>query len=261
MSMTADQPALGKINILGYEVLNEPADRVAVSVCDRLATGPASSFVFLNPHSVVLAERDAALHAAITGASGVFCDGVGLAMASLVLNRKRVQRVYGYEFFRALSRELSDRGMGRVFFLGGQTEALKELITKYRAEYPGIAHVEAYAPPFQPAFTDADIAEMAQRVDAHGSDVLWIGLGSPKQEKILHQLLQSCNVRCAAAIGAVFDFYTNRVRHAPPWIRRLGLQWAHRLALEPTRLWRRTLISVPLFVSRIFLELAHSRKN
>ena len=102
---------------------------------------------------------------------------------------------------------------------------------------------------------------MGARIVASGADVLWLGLGSPKQEKVLYRLVQHCDVSCAAAVGAVFDFYSGRVRHAPSWIRRLGLQWVHRLALEPGRLWRRTIISMPIFVSQVVRELAHGGRQ
>jgi N-acetylglucosaminyldiphosphoundecaprenol N-acetyl-beta-D-mannosaminyltransferase len=247
---------LRQINILDYSVLNEPATRVAAEVCDQLGGPVRRSCVFLNPHSVVMAQRDTAFREALSSASCVFCDGVGLSLASLLLNRRRVHRVYGYEFFMALSSELSRRRLGRVFFIGGDDGELRALLTKYRAEFPGINSIDAYAPPFRNDFSDAEIADMAARVSASSADILWLGLGSPKQEKVLHRLMQRCDVSCAAAVGAVFDFYSGSIPHAPSWIRRLGLQWLHRLTLEPKRLWRRTLISMPVFVSQVVRELA-----
>lgn len=245
-----------QIDILGYSVLNEPPARVAREICDQLASLRGLTCVFLNPHSVVVAERDAAFKQAVTKASVVFCDGVGLSLASLLLNRRRVHRVYGYEFFTALSAELSRRRLGRVFFLGGSEQSLQTLAEKYQAEFPGIRGVECYAPPFRADFSEAEVAEMGARVVASGADIVWLGLGSPKQEKVLQRLMQHCNVCCGAAIGAVFDFYGGSVPHAPGWIRRLGLQWLHRLVLEPERLWRRTLISMPIFVSHVVREFA-----
>jgi N-acetylglucosaminyldiphosphoundecaprenol N-acetyl-beta-D-mannosaminyltransferase len=247
---------LRQINILGYNVLNEPAARVATQVCDQLDSERVSC-VFLNPHSVVVAENDPEFRRALTEATAVFCDGVGLSLAGLLLTRQRVERVYGYEFFMALSSELSRRQRGRVFFVGGSDEALKSLAVKYRAEFPGIQSVQFYAPPFRAEFSEGDIAQMAARINASGADVLWLGLGSPKQEKVLHQLRQHCDVACSAAIGAVFDFYNGNVPHAPRWMRRLGLQWVHRLVLEPRRLWQRTVISMPIFVSQVLREFAH----
>ena len=250
---------LNHIDILGYSVLDEPVARVAAAVCDGLNRSQPKSFVFLNPHSVVIAEHEPAFRNAIVNAGGIFCDGVGLSLAGLVLNRRRATRVYGFEFFLALSRELSARKLGRVFFLGGSDESLAELVGKYRAEFPGIAEIGAYAPPYRDEFGRADIEQMARQVASYRADVLWIGLGSPKQEKVLLELMQLCDLSCGAAIGAVFDFYTGRIAHAPAWMRRMGLQWAHRLVLEPKRLWKRTLISSPLFLWLVMRRLLFPR--
>ena len=242
---------LRHIDILGYSILDEPAGQVAQLVCDSLDSGEPKSFVFLNPHSLVLADREPAFRRAIVDSYGIFCDGVGLALAGLVLNRSKVHRVYGFEFFVALSRELSARRLGRVFFLGGTDDSIQELLQRYRAQYPGTRHIDFYAPPYKDEFSDADISDMAGRINAFNTQILWVGLGSPKQEKILHRLMRMCDVSCGAAIGAVFDFYAGRVTHSPEWVRRLGLQWAHRLVLEPRRLWRRTVVSMPKFLFRV----------
>ncbi len=118
---------LSHIKILGYSILDEPAARVAAVVCDELGALRPKSFVFLNPHSVVIAEREPAFRNAIVNADGIFCDGVGLSLAGLLLNRRRAARVYGFEFFVALSRELSARKLGRVFFLGGTADSISRL--------------------------------------------------------------------------------------------------------------------------------------
>lgn len=241
---------LKKIEILGYDVLDESAAKVAADVCEGFGRQTPRSFVFLNPHSIVLAGKDPSLKAAIMKSSDIFCDGIGLSMASVLLKHQRVHRVYGYEFFMAMSAEMVRKQNCTVFFLGGTDESLPELCSRYAADFPGV-RIESWSPPFKSHFSDADIADMGRRVAATGADVLWVGLGSPKQEKMLHALIEHSGAHCAAAIGAVFDFYTDRVPHAPAWVRRIGLQWAHRLVLEPRRLWKRTLISTPLFLSQV----------
>lgn len=251
---------LKQVDVLGYPILDVSATQAARAVCDGLPKSGPKSFVFLNPHSVVIAEREPAFRRAIVSADGIFCDGVGLSLAGLVLNRRRAVRVYGFEFFQALSRELSSRRLGRVFFLGGTEDSLPDLIERYRRDFPGIRAVGGYSPPFRPEFDAADIEEMARRIGEFDADILWVGLGSPKQEKVLLDLMRRCKVGCGAAVGAVFDFYTGRVPHAPAWIRRIGLQWAHRLVLEPKRLWRRTLISSPLFLWLVCRRLLSGRR-
>lgn len=249
---------LKRVDILGYLVLNEPAVKVANAICDGLESNQSNSIIFLNPHSIELADSDPVFRKAILNAFGIFCDGVGLSIASLILNRVRIQRVYGFEFFEVLSKTLSSRQIGRVFFLGADTECLVKLQQKYKLQFPGILSIDFYAPPHRKAFTDREIGEMARRISESSTNILWVGLGSPKQEKVLHQLMETCNIRCGAAIGAVFDFYSGRIPHSPAWVRHCGLQWAHRLALEPRRLWKRTFVSMPKFLYRIFRNLLSS---
>jgi N-acetylglucosaminyldiphosphoundecaprenol N-acetyl-beta-D-mannosaminyltransferase len=251
--------SIRRSNVLGYSILDESAYDVAQWVCEELLDGPAKSFVFLNPHSVVLADQEPIFRSSICQASGIFCDGVGLSLAARWLNHKAVHRVYGFEFFVALSLELSARRLGRIFFLGGDTASIQELRDRYRSDYPGVEAINFFSPPYKAEFSETEIEDMGRRITESRTEVLWVGLGSPKQEKILHRLMQICDVKCGAAVGAVFDFYTGRVAHSPAWVRKLGLQWAHRLMLEPRRLWRRTIVSMPKFVWRVLLESVRPR--
>jgi N-acetylglucosaminyldiphosphoundecaprenol N-acetyl-beta-D-mannosaminyltransferase len=243
------------IQILGYNVCNLPAQVVASSMCDGLDSGPARTCVFLNPHSLVMAQSDPVLKHALSSSSVIFCDGVGLSLACVLLNRRRIHRVFGHEFFLQFSAELSRRRRGKVFFLGGVEESLHAIVNRYSAQFPGCESVSSYAPPFKAEFSAEDIEEMRERIRVSGADVLWVGLGSPKQEKLLHRLVEGTGVRVAAAIGAVFDFYSGRVPQAPAFVRRMGLEWVHRLVLDPARLWRRTFISAPLFLTYVAREM------
>jgi N-acetylglucosaminyldiphosphoundecaprenol N-acetyl-beta-D-mannosaminyltransferase len=246
---------LNLTQILGYTLINEPPAKVATDVCDSIAAGKVRSFLFLNPHSAVMAEGDAGLKAAFLAPTEVLCDGVGLVGAHFLLHRRRLWRVWGLDFFVSVSTELSRRGCGRVFFLGGQEEFMPALLANYRDAFPGIAAVGSCVPPFKPGFGEEDVAEMVRRIRSFEPDVVWIGVGSPKQEKLLVQLRDACPVPCMAAIGAVFDFFSGRVEAGPQWISGLGLLWAYRLLQEPGRLWRRTLVSGPLFATLVAREM------
>jgi N-acetylglucosaminyldiphosphoundecaprenol N-acetyl-beta-D-mannosaminyltransferase len=246
---------LRKVRVLGYDLIDEPPPRIAAVVCDDMSSRQPRSYFFLNPHSIVQATGDPALQRCFSNDSELFCDGVGLSLANRVLNRRALHRVWGQDFFLAVSREISDRRQGRVFFLGGHADAIESLLSRYQSEFPGVRAVSAHSPAFKPEFSSADIVDMASRINAFRPDILWIGVGSPKQEKLLYELQPLCKVPCAGAIGAVFDFYCGRVTLGPKWIRDFGLLWAYRLIQEPRRLWRRTLISAPLFALRVLREL------
>jgi N-acetylglucosaminyldiphosphoundecaprenol N-acetyl-beta-D-mannosaminyltransferase len=246
---------LRHISILGYHVVDEPPATIGRVVCDSLHDGNYRSYAFLNPHSIVMASADAKLQDFFLGGTELFCDGVGLSIASRLVNHRRIHRVWGQEFFLAVSGELSGRGTGRVMFLGGRDSTIDQLLERYRRDFPGISQLAYYVPPFKTEFSSEDLAQMAERVTAFRPDVLWIGVGSPKQEKLLQTLQPLCRVPCAAAIGAVFDFYCGHVSLGPPWVQKLGLLWAYRLVIEPRRLWRRTFVSAPLFMLKVLREV------
>jgi N-acetylglucosaminyldiphosphoundecaprenol N-acetyl-beta-D-mannosaminyltransferase len=101
-------------------------------------------------------------------------------------------------------------------------------------------------------FSEADNAEIADAVNASGADVLWVGLGSPKQEQWAMDIRKAVKVGMIGPIGAMFDFYAGTVPMAPRWVQASGLQWLYRLAKEPRRLWRRN-IDAPLFALRAMI--------
>jgi N-acetylglucosaminyldiphosphoundecaprenol N-acetyl-beta-D-mannosaminyltransferase len=251
---------LRRVNFLGYPLIACSARTVASELLAARPTGQLQSVVFLNPHTVVTAKSDPELQTALESAHIVFCDGAGLSLAARLRASQRVPRIYGYEFFVTMSRLLSDRREGRVLFLGGRDELNSVLIARYRAEYPGIESVTAHGLPFKATFSDDDVAQMAETVTSVGADVVWLGLGSPKQEKVLARLSPLCKVHCAAAIGAVFDYYAGAISHPPAWVRAAGFQWAYRLALEPRRLWRRTFVSGPRFAIVVLRDWARRSK-
>jgi N-acetylglucosaminyldiphosphoundecaprenol N-acetyl-beta-D-mannosaminyltransferase len=104
----------------------------------------------------------------------------------------------------------------------------------------------AESPPFRD-LTDDEKREQDERIRASGADIVWVGLGTPKQDFEVERLVETMPV-LAAAVGAAFDFTAGTVKPAPEWMQRNGLEWAHRFASEPRRLWRRYLIGNVEFV-------------
>jgi N-acetylglucosaminyldiphosphoundecaprenol N-acetyl-beta-D-mannosaminyltransferase len=156
----------------------------------------------------------------------------------------------------AVTKRLNDQGGRSVFFLGGKQDTLDRLIERHQREFPRIRIAGCLAPPYKPIFDAADNATMAAAINDSGADVLWVGLGSPKQERWSHQIRGMVSAKLIGPIGAMFDFYAGTMPMAPPWIQAAGMQWLYRLAMEPRRLWRRN-IDGPLFILRALLEAPH----
>lgn len=123
-------------------------------------------------------------------------------------------------------------------------------------DFPNIELAGAYSPPFKPEYTRAELDEMIAAVNAVEPDVLWVGMTAPKQEKWIYDNLSMLDVKFVGAIGAVFDFYTGRVKRAHPIFQKLGLEWLPRLLQQPRRLWRRMFISAPIFLWHLLKQKA-----
>ena len=154
-------------------------------------------------------------------------------------------RVRGPSYFL----DVLDQGRAidaRHFLLGGTDEMLNVLRATIADRFPGVIIAGVESPPFRPP-TDDELREQDARIAATRPDVVWVGLGSPKQEFEAHRLASTLNA-VVPAVGAAFDFTAGRVTPAPEWMQRSGLEWLHRLGSEPRRLWRRYLVGNAKFV-------------
>lgn len=210
-------------------------------------------FACVNAHSAEMAHRDPRFMEALQAADLLVADGAGVLLASMILGGRIRERVTGPDLFTAVSRALDHRGGRSVFYLGGTPETLERIAVRHRAEFPNVSIAGMHAPPFRPAFSPEDLASIAEMVARAAPDVLWVGLGAPKQEKLLLDLRPSLAVPLCGPVGAMFDYFAGNVAMPPKWVERCGLHWLHRLLRNPRRLWRRNLDS-PLFLVRVVMQ-------
>jgi N-acetylglucosaminyldiphosphoundecaprenol N-acetyl-beta-D-mannosaminyltransferase len=210
--------------------------------------------VCANPHSLEVARKDRELHDAILAADLVTPDGAGIVLASRMLARKIPERVCGPDLFPMFCEYLNQQrpGIG-MFFLGSSDENLAALERRFRDNYPKLDFRGSLSPPFRTEFSAEENARMIDLVNTAKPDVLWLGLGAPKQEKWAYRHRDRLRVKLIGPIGGAFDWYTGRIKLPPLWMQRAGLQWLHRLAQEPDRLWRRNLDS-PIFLARVLWQ-------
>lgn len=247
--------------ILGYPVAVESVDGCLDEIVGWLQKGERHRFfACANPHSLVVAAGDAPFRAALLAADLLTPDGVGILHGSRILGGEIRERVTGSDIFLGLSRRLNaaDKKKYSYFFLGAGEDTLRDIIIHLQRDFPNIHIAGVYSPPFKAEFDEDDNRQMLDAVNGARPDVLWVGMTAPKQEKWIHQHLDELDVGFVGAIGAVFDFYTGRVKRSHRVFQRLGLEWLPRLIQEPKRLWRRNFISNPLFMLRIVF---HRLKN
>lgn len=198
-------------------------------------------------HSLMMARDDAQMREALTGATLTLPDGVPVVWAASMLGEDLHHRVYGPELMRRFCDRSAERGH-RVWLYGGRDQgALVQLALNLRRRHPGIRIVGGYSPPFHP-LSEAEDDAIASQINADRPDVLWVGIGAPKQEKWMARMRDRLDVPVLCAVGAAFDFHAGRVSQAPLWMQERGLEWTYRIAQEPRRLLPRYLETNPRFM-------------
>jgi N-acetylglucosaminyldiphosphoundecaprenol N-acetyl-beta-D-mannosaminyltransferase len=145
----------------------------------------------------------------------------------------------------------------RHFFYGGADGIADKLARTLVDQYPGLHIAGTYCPPFR-ALDDVEQDEIAAKINATHPDIVWVGLGAPKQEKWMAAQLRRIKAPAMIGVGAAFDFHSGNIKWAPRFVRRCGIEWAYRLVVEPRRMWRRNLDS-PLFLMHVLAQAGMDR--
>ena len=210
-----------------------------------------------NPHSLVVAGNDSVFKNSLKEADILIPDGVGIALAALILRLPLKKKLAGSDFFLSLSDLAEKNGGLKYFFLGSTDEVLERIQKRLAVDYPHIEICGIYSPPYKDEFDDHDNAVMIDLINRAKPDVLWVGMTAPKQEKWIFKNRDRLSVPFTAAIGAVFDFYAGTVKRPSVLLQTLGLEWLGRFIQEPRRLWRRNFISTPIFLYWVLKEKIH----
>lgn len=200
-----------------------------------------------NAYCVSLASTDVAYHSVLAGPGLAYPDGAPVAWF-IRLKRKELRtqrRVRGPSLFTGTLDAGREAGL-RHFMLGATDDVLTRLSDESSKRYPGVQIVGSYAPPFGP-LDDKFFDEAVTRIRAADPHIVWIGLGTPKQDFAAAELATRIP-GVFAGVGAAFDFVAGSVREAPRWVQNSGFEWLYRLAAEPKRLWRRYLFGNARFL-------------
>lgn len=246
---------MNTVNLLGYQIHSVSVSQSIASVFEWIKKRKLHKCVACaNPHSLVVAASDDTFKASLQNADILLADGVGMVWAGKILQLPIKERVAGSDFFLTLSEMAEKSGGLRYFFLGSNSYVLERIRTRLRDDYPSLEICGMYSPPYKDEFDEHDNEVMINLVNQAKPDVLWVGMTAPKQEKWIYQNRNRLSVPCIAAIGAVFDFYAGTIERPSLFWQRLGLEWLRRLLREPRRLWKRNLISMPIFLLWVFRE-------
>ena len=204
-------------------------------------------------HGVMEAQHDRKFKDSLNAADAVVPDGMPLVWLGRLRGFGLRRRVYGPELMFTFCKQTAKEGY-RHFFYGGAPGVAERLSRILQIEFPGLQIAGVYSPPFR-VLTRAEDDAVVARINDAATDVVWVGLGTPKQETWMLEHRDKLRAPVAVSVGAAFDIHSGAKSQAPAWMREHGLEWLFRLAQEPTRLWKRYLVYGSEFVFRVCLEL------
>jgi N-acetylglucosaminyldiphosphoundecaprenol N-acetyl-beta-D-mannosaminyltransferase len=246
--------------VLGVPLAITDYDRTLAWIEQAVASGHRGYVCVAAVHTVMACHEDVELQAAVLGADFTVPDGQPLVWALNALGQRLPERVYGPELMdRACARAACTDH--RFYLYGGRNHgALVELARRLRLRHPGLKIVGGECPPFR-RLTDAEDDAIADEINRSRADVVWVGIGVPKQEKWMARMRERLDAPVLVGVGAAFDFHAGLVPQAPDALQRLGLEWAFRLLHEPRRLWRRYLRYNPRFVVHFAGQYMRHRRS
>jgi N-acetylglucosaminyldiphosphoundecaprenol N-acetyl-beta-D-mannosaminyltransferase len=218
--------------------------------------GQARYICAANVHMVMESHDDPSLKRIVHGADLVTPDGVPLVWALRLMGVGEATRVYGPDLTLHVCEAAAKEGIP-IGLYGGTPDSLEAFESFLTQRFPETQLVLKIAPPFRPLSREEDEAYVGQ-IRASGVRILFVGIGCPKQEIWMAEHKDRLHA-VMLGVGAAFDFHTGRVRQAPSWIQRLGMEWAFRLAMEPKRLWKRYVKHNPRFIVLFLRQLLGQR--
>lgn len=249
------------VKVLGSEVALPDIPQIMAVLEDWLrapAGSPCRQMIVTGFHGLYQAHKNAAYRQVARAADLWVPDGIAPVLVARIKGMRNVARTPGHEIVQAWLRLADERGYSSYFY--GDTETtLAALCANVARDYPGHRIAGAYSPPFR-VLSEAEDAEIVAKINAAKSDIVWVGLGCPKQDMWGAAHRARLNAKAVIGVGAVFGFLAGTVPRCPAFWGDHGLEWAYRLLKEPKKLWKRDLLEGPAFMGHVLLEQLGLRK-
>ncbi|MEZ5818900.1 MAG: WecB/TagA/CpsF family glycosyltransferase [Hyphomicrobiaceae bacterium] len=249
----------GRVEILGVPISAldgaKAVETIGGWIRDRRGKAGKSRYVCAcDVFNVTRAQGDEKHMRALKGADMVVADGMPLVWVGRLRGERQLRRVPGPDLLTAVCERSVEEGWSHYFY-GGAEGVAGQLAQRLAQRHEGLNVAGTACPPFRP-MSPEEIERDIEHINASGADIVWVGLGCPKQEIWMLEHHERLEGRIVIGVGAAFDFHSGRVERAPVWMREHGLEWMHRLMSEPRRLWRRYLVFAPRFVALSLAETA-----
>jgi N-acetylglucosaminyldiphosphoundecaprenol N-acetyl-beta-D-mannosaminyltransferase len=244
---------MNRVNVLGVGISVLNLQNALEEIAGAVRARRKGCICVTGVHGVMEAQADKNFRRILNSAFLCTPDGMPMVWMGKIHGHSEMRRVYGPDLMLDVC-AWSETNPCRHFFFGGADGVAELLAEKLRAKFPKLEIVGTFTPPFRPLNADEE-KQFVETIRAARPDILWVGLSTPKQEKFMAEFLPKLDVTLMIGVGAAFDFHAGRVRQAPRWMQRSGLEWLFRMACEPRRLGMRYLKNNPLFALKIAGQL------
>lgn len=243
-----------KVNIGGVEIDRITFAETVDRVIQQAKSGAVPRYVVTpNAHHINLLQRDDRFRNVYRNAFLVVADGVSLLWAAQWLNRPLHDRVNGTDLFEQLCAVAADKGL-KVFLLGGRPGAAQQAAQRLVKRHPTLCISGTHCPPYGFEQDPQALEQIDRAITAAQPDLLFVGLGAPKQEFWMYENCQRLGVPVSLGIGVSFELVAGMVQRAPRLMQITGLEWLFRLLVEPRRLWQRYLIGNLTFLKLVLQQ-------
>ena len=241
------RPTDKRIDILGVWVDAISLTDAVTTVDHWIGSTQTQMILAVNPEIVIASHRDSKLRLCLNHASLLIPDGIGIVIAARLLHGKRFSRLPGSELMPALCERAAQRGY-RVFLFGASQHANDRAAEELKKTYKGIDIAGRH----QGFVSDNEMGPLIDKINTSKTDILFVALGSPRQEYWINNYAAYLNVAVCQGVGGTFDIIAGLVKRAPLWLRRIHLEWLYRLIRQPNRILRQT--ALPRFVIQVLLK-------
>ncbi len=247
-----------RVNILGVGISAINLQNAIDEIEEWIARRERRYVNVCTVQTVMECRQDARLRRLVNASGLSTPDGMPLVWLSHLHGYRDTGRVYGPDLMLALCERSQTTGH-RHFFYGGAPGIADRLAGRLQSRFPGLLVAGTHSPPYRPADAEED-RDVLEAINAAAPDVVWVGLGTPKQDYWVSRHRDRLSAPAVIAVGAAFDFHAGVLRQAPRWMQRSGLEWLFRLMQEPRRLAFRYLVYNPIFVGLSVLQLTRLRE-
>ena len=242
-----------RISLLGVWLDNVTMGDVLKSIEQHIKNRECAYVTTPNVHHLILLQKDEDFRRVYHNASLALPDGMPLLWAAKFLGVPLKEKISGSDLLPMSCMMAAEKGY-KLFFLGGREGAAEKAAEVLRAKFPMIQIAGIYCPPYGFEKSDFENSKIVKMIKDVNPDILFVGLGAPKQEKWIYRFKDQYQTPVSIGIGVSFEFIAGMVKRAPLWMQRSGLEWFWRLIMEPRRLWKRYLIDDMRFFGLIIKQ-------